>query len=110
MSHVLRERAIDMLRLRVLTLVRTMLWIGMCHNMFQFLPIPSNFAQPLKRNGPTFHRPQSSLCERDVLCYMRQMADHRSHQIPTFLIHETGGQVEGLLLTNTDLNKCVNKI
>ncbi len=29
-------------------------------NMFHFLPISSNFAQPLKRSGLTFHRPQST--------------------------------------------------
>ncbi|ROL49959.1 hypothetical protein DPX16_6367 [Anabarilius grahami] len=29
-------------------------------SVFQFLPISSNFAQPLKRSGPTFHRPQST--------------------------------------------------
>ncbi len=28
--------------------------------VFQFPPISSNFAQPLKRSGPTFHRPQST--------------------------------------------------
>ncbi len=37
----------------------------------QFLPISSNFTQPLKRSGPTFHRPQSTtlstLCKGDVL-------------------------------------------
>jgi hypothetical protein len=37
-----------------------MLWIDMCDSMFQFLPIYSNFAQPLKRSGTTFHRPQST--------------------------------------------------
>ncbi len=50
-----------------------MLWIGVYDSMFQFLPISSNFAQPLKRSGPTFHRPQSTtwsnqcvaLCEED---------------------------------------------
>ncbi len=46
-------------------------------SVFQFLPISSNFAQPLKRSGPTFHRPQSTnwsaLCEGDVLHCMRQM-------------------------------------
>ncbi len=40
-------------------------------------PISSNFAQPLKRSGPTFHRPQSTtwstLCEGDVLQCVRQM-------------------------------------
>ncbi len=37
-----------------------MLWIGIYDSVFQFLPIFSNFAQPLKRSGPTFHRPQST--------------------------------------------------
>ncbi len=54
-----------------------MLWIGVYESMFQFLPISRNFQQPLKRSGPTFHRPQSTtwstLCERDVLRCMRQM-------------------------------------
>ncbi len=36
-----------------------MLWIGAYDSVFQFLPITSNFAQPLKRSGPTFRRPQS---------------------------------------------------
>ncbi len=47
-----------------------MLWIGVYNSVFQFLPISSNFSQPLKRSGPTFHRPQSTtwstLCEGDV--------------------------------------------
>ncbi len=30
------------------------LWIGVYDSVFQFLPISSNFAQPLKRSGPTF--------------------------------------------------------
>ncbi len=54
-----------------------MLWIGVYDSMFQLLPISSNFAQPLKRSGPTFHRPQSTtwstLCEGDVLHCVRQM-------------------------------------
>ncbi len=33
---------------------------GVYDSVFQFLPISSNFAQPLKRSGPTFHRPQST--------------------------------------------------
>jgi hypothetical protein len=37
-----------------------MLWIDVYNRMFQFLPICSNFAQQLKRNGTTFHRPQST--------------------------------------------------
>ncbi len=47
-----------------------MLWIGVYDSVFQFLPISSNFTQPLKRSGPTFHRPHlttwSTLCEGDV--------------------------------------------
>ncbi len=54
-----------------------MLWIGVNDNVFQFLPISSNIAQPLKRSRPTFHRPQSTtwstLCEGDVLHCVRQM-------------------------------------
>ncbi len=34
--------------------------IYMYDSVFQFLPISSNFAQLLKRSGPTFHRPQST--------------------------------------------------
>ncbi len=37
-----------------------MLWIGVYDSVFQFLPISSNFTQPLKRSGPTSHRPQST--------------------------------------------------
>ncbi len=54
-----------------------LLWIGVYDSVFQFLPISSNFAQPLKRSGPNFHRPQlttwSTLCEGDVLHCIRQM-------------------------------------
>ncbi len=54
-----------------------MLWIGVYDNMFQFLPISSNFTQPLKRSGPTSHSPQSTtwstLCEGDVLHCVREM-------------------------------------
>ncbi len=54
-----------------------MLWIGVYDNVFQFLPISSNFTQPLKRSGQTLHRPQSTtwstLCEGDVLHCVRQM-------------------------------------
>ncbi len=53
-------------------------WFGPWYStVFQYLPISSNFAQPLNRSGPTFHRPQSTtwstLCEGDVLHCMRQM-------------------------------------
>jgi hypothetical protein len=37
-----------------------MLWIDMYDRVFQFPPISSNFTQPLKRSGTTFHRPQST--------------------------------------------------
>ncbi len=53
------------------------LWIGVSDRVFQFLPISSNFTQPLKRSGPTLHRPQSTtwstLCKGDVLHCVRQM-------------------------------------
>ncbi len=42
-------------------------------SVFQFLPISSNFAQPLKRSGPTFHRPQSTTWSTLLHC-VRQMA------------------------------------
>jgi hypothetical protein len=38
-----------------------MLWIYVYDSVFQFLPISSNFTQPLKRSGTTFHRPQSTV-------------------------------------------------
>ncbi len=51
-----------------------MLLIGVYDSL---LSISSNFAQPLKRSGPAFHRPQSktwsTLCEDDVLHCVRQM-------------------------------------
>ncbi len=54
-----------------------MLWIGVYDSVFQFLPLSSNFAQPFKRSGPTFNRPQSTtwstLCEGEMLHCMRQM-------------------------------------
>ncbi len=53
------------------------LWIDVSDRVFQFLPISSNFAQPLKRSVPTSHRLQSTtwstLCEGDVLHCVRQM-------------------------------------
>ncbi len=39
-------------------------------SVFQFLPISSNFAQPLKRSGPTFHNQQP-----DQL-YVKEMCVH----------------------------------
>ncbi len=77
-----------MLRVRVLTLVRTMLWIGVCDSVFQFLTISTNFAQPLKRSGPTRHSQQSTYAKEWWIDYL--------------------GKRE--VRTNTDLNKFVNKI
>ena len=37
-----------------------MLWLDMYDSAFQFPFISSTFAQPLKRSGTTFHRPQST--------------------------------------------------
>ncbi len=66
-----------------------MLWIGVYNNVFQFLPISSNFTLPLKRSGPTFHRPQSTtwstLCKGDVSHCMRQMVVTPDSEILTFL-------------------------
>ncbi len=54
-----------------------MVWIGEYDSVFQFLPISSNFTQPLKRSGSTSHRPQSTtwstLCEGDLLHCVRQI-------------------------------------
>ncbi len=54
-----------------------MLWIGVYDSVFQFLPISSNFAQQLKRSGPTFHKQQSTtwstLCEGDVKWWSHQI-------------------------------------
>ncbi len=77
------------------------------------LPISSNFAQPLKRNGPTFHRPQSTtwstLCEGDVLHCVRQMVVTPSS---IWICHTC--DVDGLsckeVLTNTDLDRFVDNI
>jgi hypothetical protein len=38
-----------------------MLCIDLYDIVFQFPPISSNFAQPLKRRGTSFHRPQSTV-------------------------------------------------
>jgi hypothetical protein len=37
-----------------------MLWIDVYNSVFQFPPISINFAQPFKRGGTAFHRPQST--------------------------------------------------
>ena len=53
------------------------LWTNVYDSGFQFRPISSNFTQPLKRSGTTFHGPQSTawstLCKGDVSHSMRQM-------------------------------------
>ncbi len=57
-----------------------MLWIGVYDSMFQLLSISSNFAQPLKRRGPTFHRPQSTtwstLCEGRCIALRKANGGH----------------------------------
>jgi hypothetical protein len=51
-----------------------MLWIDVYDSVFQFPPIPSDFAQPLKRSGSTGHNQQpDQLCEGDVSRCMRHM-------------------------------------
>ncbi len=47
----------------------SMLWIGVYDSMFQFLAISSNFTQPLKRSGPTFHNQQpDQLYVKEMCC------------------------------------------
>uniref|UniRef100_A0A4W5RB73 6-phosphofructokinase n=1 Tax=Hucho hucho TaxID=62062 RepID=A0A4W5RB73_9TELE len=46
-------------------------WIDVYNSVFQFPPISSNIALPLKRKGTTFHRPQSTL-NHTVLCIIVQ--------------------------------------
>ncbi len=57
-----------------------MLWIDIYNSVFQFLPISSKFAQPLKRSGPTFQRPQSTtwstLCEEDIFALREANGGH----------------------------------
>ncbi len=52
-----------------------MLWIGVYDSVFQFLPISSNFAQPLKWSRPTFHnqQPDQLNAKGDELHCVRQM-------------------------------------
>lgn len=62
---------------RYILLMFEMLWIGVYDSVFQFLPISSNLAQPLKKSEATFHRPRSTtwsiFCEVHVFHCMRQM-------------------------------------
>ncbi len=53
-------------------------WDALDRRIRQRVPVPANIQQlPLKRSGPTSHRPQSTtwstLCEGDVLHCVRQM-------------------------------------
>ncbi len=46
-----------------------MLWTGVYDSVFQFLPISSNFAQPLKRSGPTLNNQQhDQLYVKEMCC------------------------------------------
>ncbi len=59
-----------------------MLWISVYDSVFQFLPITSNFTQPLKRSGPTFHNQQpDQLYAKEMCCTARGKL--WSHQILT---------------------------
>ncbi len=60
-----------------------MLWIGVYDSVFQFLPISSNFSQPLNRSGPTSHRPlqPDQLYVKEMCCTV--WGKWRSHQILT---------------------------
>ncbi len=81
-----------------------MLWIGVYDSVFQFLPISSNFAEPLKRSGPTFHRPQlttsSTLCEEDVLHCVRQMVEMDTDPPGPFRVAFYCGQPKAHLCNN----------
>ncbi len=78
-----------------------MLWIGVYDSVFQFLPISSNFAQPLKRSGPTFHRPQSTtwstLCEGDGKWW--------SHQILTGFRHDSNNHAVILICHTCEVDE-----
>ena len=57
-----------------------MLWINVYDSVLQFPPISSNFTQPLKRSGTTFHTSLSTawstLCKGGVSHCKRQMGGH----------------------------------
>ena len=94
--------------------------------VFHFLPISSNFTQPLKRSGPTFHRPLSTtwstLCEAKlhisewpfIVASLRPtcavfMLSNQHLDMPHLLGGmDYLGKVE--VLTNTDLDRFVNII
>ncbi len=59
-----------------------MLCIGVYDSVFQFLPISSNFTQPLKRSRPTFHNQQpDQLYAKEMCC--TACGKWWSHQILT---------------------------
>ncbi len=59
-----------------------MLWIDVYDSVFQFLPISSNFTQPLKRSGSTFHNQQpDQLYAKEMCC--TAWGKWWSHQILT---------------------------
>jgi hypothetical protein len=46
-----------------------MLWIDVYNSVFQFPPISSNFAEPLKRSETTFHNQQpDQLYAKEMCC------------------------------------------
>ncbi len=67
-----------------------MLWMGVYDSMFQFLPISSNFTQPLKRSGPAIKEKPINNQQHDQLYvnYVKEMCCTAwgkwwSHQILT---------------------------
>jgi hypothetical protein len=52
-----------------------MLWIDVYNSVFQFPPISSNFAQPLKRSETTFHRVVEGFFKINVI--FKQKALHK---------------------------------
>jgi hypothetical protein len=84
-----------------------MLWIDVYYSMFQFPPISSNFAQPLKRSATTRHRKKRTKNKKHLSNSMRRRcvalheANGGSHQIltgflnpgPTFKVSVTKGLI-----------------
>ncbi len=59
-----------------------MLWIGVYDSVFQYLPISSNFTQPLKWSGPTFNNQQPDQLYAKEMCWTA-WGKWWSHQIQT---------------------------
>jgi len=72
---------------------------------FQVLPISSNFAQPLKRSGPTFYRPQSQINHHTCAIIMLSNQD-LDMPTPVRWMDFLGKEV----LTNKDLDRFVINI